>query len=268
MNLTNYMPENNDNYRADFNDTSNKSNDDISFVEPQIIKKNEYKKPTGIFFLLAVFALLAVIFGAMQWVDSIKLPFLLSESQQLATTESTGNESQDLLQLQVQDTDSDGLTDYDELYLYNTSMYLEDTDSDGYSDFQEIQDGFDPNCPKGSVCETITVNNTSLESDITNLTNEELRALLIEQGLSPEQVVGFDDQTLRETYNQALGTLEQDNQFSDLLDSVDLNLSPDEIRQVLIEQGLSESEVNQLTDQELTTIWQEALSETQTQFNQ
>ena len=44
MNLTNYMPENNDNYRADFNDTSNKSNDDISFVEPQIIKKNEYKK--------------------------------------------------------------------------------------------------------------------------------------------------------------------------------------------------------------------------------
>lgn len=45
----------------------------------------------------------------------------------------------------VIDTDGDGLSDQDEINLYNTSPALADTDGDGYSDSREINElGFDP----------------------------------------------------------------------------------------------------------------------------
>ena len=37
------------------------------------------------------------------------------------------------------DTDSDNLTDYDEIKIYNTSPLLEDTDGDGLSDYEEVE---------------------------------------------------------------------------------------------------------------------------------
>ena len=43
------------------------------------------------------------------------------------------------------DTDSDGLTDWGELYLYYTSPFLNDTDNDGTTDLWEITYGSDPN---------------------------------------------------------------------------------------------------------------------------
>lgn len=59
----------------------------------------------------------------------------------------------DLLQLQQQDSDNDGLTDYQELYIYKTNQYSADTDSDGVSDGDEISKGTDPRCPTGSICD-------------------------------------------------------------------------------------------------------------------
>lgn len=57
------------------------------------------------------------------------------------------------LELQkTKDTDRDGLSDYDELYLYHTSPYLADSDSDGIQDAVEIAQGTDPNCPSGKPC--------------------------------------------------------------------------------------------------------------------
>lgn len=45
---------------------------------------------------------------------------------------------------EVTDTDGDGLSDRDELYLYGTSPLLADTDGDGWSDYAEVIDfGFD-----------------------------------------------------------------------------------------------------------------------------
>ena len=54
--------------------------------------------------------------------------------------------------LKLIDTDSDSLSDYDEIYVYNTSPYLPDTDSDGYTDSFEISEGSDPNCLPGDNC--------------------------------------------------------------------------------------------------------------------
>src|SRR6056297_1138327 len=59
---------------------------------------------------------------------------------------------QDPEELKKQDTDEDGLSDYDELKIYGTSVYLADTDSDGDDDFTEIKNNEDPTCPKGKSC--------------------------------------------------------------------------------------------------------------------
>lgn len=42
------------------------------------------------------------------------------------------------------DTDSDGLSDYDEAKKWNTNPLNNDTDGDGYFDGQEAQNGYDP----------------------------------------------------------------------------------------------------------------------------
>ncbi|MCX6672062.1 MAG: DUF2341 domain-containing protein, partial [Euryarchaeota archaeon] len=47
--------------------------------------------------------------------------------------------------LQGMDTDADGLTDYQELYLVFTNPFLQDTDNDGFSDYIEYNTGSDPN---------------------------------------------------------------------------------------------------------------------------
>ena len=42
------------------------------------------------------------------------------------------------------DTDIDGLSDYDELFIYSTDPLIADTDGDGISDGDEIKLGTDP----------------------------------------------------------------------------------------------------------------------------
>jgi hypothetical protein len=42
------------------------------------------------------------------------------------------------------DSDSDGLTDYDEINIYHTDPNNSDTDSDGYNDGDEIKNGYSP----------------------------------------------------------------------------------------------------------------------------
>ncbi|MDD4901700.1 MAG: hypothetical protein PHE24_01035 [Patescibacteria group bacterium] len=57
--------------------------------------------------------------------------------------------------LKSQDTDGDGLSDWDELNVYGTSPYLADSDSDGIADGVEIKNGTDPNCPQGKICNSV-----------------------------------------------------------------------------------------------------------------
>src|SRR5881394_1373135 len=48
-------------------------------------------------------------------------------------------------ELKQADVDKDGLSDYDEIYIYNTDPANADTDGDGYTDGQEANFGYDPN---------------------------------------------------------------------------------------------------------------------------
>ena len=131
--------------------------------------------------------------------------------------------------LKNKDTDGDGLNDYDELYIYGTSPYLPDSDSDGLTDKQEIESGTDPNCPTGQNCRTNRLqppdNQAQLlesfglegfsglleideiepdqpaEIDLTNLTTDDLRDLLLESGdITQEELDQIDDELLLESY--------------------------------------------------------------------
>lgn len=42
------------------------------------------------------------------------------------------------------DTDGDGLSDYKEVNIYGTSIYLDDTDKDGFKDGEEVSHGYSP----------------------------------------------------------------------------------------------------------------------------
>jgi hypothetical protein len=49
------------------------------------------------------------------------------------------------------DSDNDGITDYDEISIFNTDPFSADTDGDGFIDSAEIENGFDPTNPRREV---------------------------------------------------------------------------------------------------------------------
>lgn len=107
--------------------------------------------------VFSIFALATFILGYAQIKKSIYLPFVRKPNT-YKTTEELDKERED--QLKNIDTDKDGLTDYDELYVFHTSPFLEDSDSDGVPDGKEVADGADPNCPKGKVCRQASLGNS------------------------------------------------------------------------------------------------------------
>lgn len=79
-----------------------------------------------------------------------------------------------VLEEQTKDTDQDGLPDYDEIYLYQTSPYLVDSDSDTLSDYEEVSTGSDPNCARGTDCDRLG----TLDSDSQDLTRPDTTSIL------------------------------------------------------------------------------------------
>lgn len=111
------------------------------------------------------------------------------------------------------DSDGDGLSDWDEANVYKTSAYLVDTDSDGEADNIEIAKGTDPNCPKGDVCFTPVSSGSSLSE----------------------------------------GSQTSDSGSSDASDAFSFapNRDPDEIRQFLLANGMSEIDLAGYSDEML-----------------
>lgn len=106
--------------------------------------------------VLAVLAVFVLIMWFVQFKKSISEPFEYksnkSEEEQASVCQGPDCAEDSEESLRAKDTDSDGLSDWDELYFYKTSPYLEDSDSDGFTDKQEIASDNDPNCPIGRDC--------------------------------------------------------------------------------------------------------------------
>ncbi|MBU4421608.1 hypothetical protein L6259_02370 [Candidatus Parcubacteria bacterium] len=179
------------------------------------------KERTGII-VLACAGVLALIFGAWNLGHDIKKPFLLKPGQAITTATSDNL----FFELQGKDTDKDGLSDYDELYIYETSPYLEDSDSDGKLDSEEVSGGSDPNCPEGKECgvqvktasepvgfDVPTAADISQNSadqsdtagiDINNLTVDAIKQILEASGIGKDVLDQIDDATLMDIYYKTL----------------------------------------------------------------
>lgn len=175
-----------------------------------------------------VFACLALIFGFIKIKQTIKITNNLGEEE----SEQYAQVFQDT-KSRVTDTDEDGLTDWEEENTYFTSIYLADTDSDGISDFDELSAGGDPNCEEGRVCgsdiidlveqaqsEASTTKEETTLSDIYSDFSEEslagmeamkngdiptasqMRALLIDSGISKDQVDAASDEDLIQLFQE------------------------------------------------------------------
>lgn len=162
------------------------------------------------------------------WIGQrIRKPFEPQGPGRFLTLEQQESEQQ--AALKVRDTDGDTINDYDEINIYHTSAYLSDTDSDGVADGDEVQQGDDPNCPKGQVCQSSAYYAAPPASvDPENLIDKnqfvdfgfgnvgptagifqgfdaaQVRALLKSSGMSEEQLAQISDEELKKVYDEAL----------------------------------------------------------------
>lgn len=201
----------------------------------------------------------------------------------------------DLESLQQQDTDNDGLNDFEEQYVYNTSIYLVDTDSDGASDFAEVQNGANPNCADGNVCVTLgtadtsTVTSTATGQEEANaqysdilaaqsgptsvphpddITAEELRDLLVELGATPEDIAEVTDEQLLAEYRLAYegqsseGTVSADDAATVAQEAERLRaMSASDKRAYLLQSGVAADQVNALSDAEVVEFFDSTLED-------
>lgn len=159
---------------------------------------------------------------------------------------STERETAELEASKTRDTDQDGLTDYDELYVYKTSPYLADSDSDSFDDKTEIFSNNNPNCPAGSTCEDIeqkeeATENTTVSGlvdafgsaasvlsgsdlDLKNpedvktffqkATISEIRTALLKAGVSQEELDQIDDEAIVQFFAKTLESVQKEGGFN------------------------------------------------------
>lgn len=234
-----------------------------------------------LFVLVAVIGLGSLIWGGWRMNQNFKQPFLAKGS-----VANTNNDINNLIALQGKDTDGDGLSDYDETYVYKTSPYLKDTDSDGFADKTEIDTGNNPNCPAGQNCglPEANTNTNSSSSPILpdtsginqilsgSLTADQIRAMLLQSGVAQAELDKIDDATLLQLYQQALkeqatsnaaGAMPNTNVNTNTNTNVsDLkNLSASQVRELLIKQGANKADLDKIDDATLLKNWQEIIAE-------
>jgi hypothetical protein len=245
--------------------------------------------------LVIVLGIFAVSFGIYQLYSGLTGPFKLSK---LANEETnTSSEQEQLIaELHNKDTDKDGLVDYDELYVYHTSPYLADSDSDGINDKQEIDSGTDPNCPQGQVCQQATTANTNATTNTNSVSINlnaagtpdvsSLRQALIDAGAPANDVNSLSDEELLQMYQEVmneqtggttnLNSAANTNTTSNINSNTNTassntnsavtietlqNLTAAQIREFLIQNGISADTLNQIDDATLKSIFLQALSE-------
>lgn len=234
---------------------------------------------------IGTLGIVALVLGGIQLQRTIRDPF-----SSIARFTSPQNQPQDqtLLALKAKDTDSDGLSDYDELYLYSTSPYIADSDSDSVSDSDETRRGTDPNCPEGKSCGVLAASNSNANGNVngTAATNtsapadasaQQLREALIAAGVPKTQLDAVDDATLLSSYQSVLAE-EQANANANTpvnatatnssFTTAELqNLSAAEIRQLLITNGVDATTLSQYDDATLKAVYLQALQDSNSSTN-
>jgi len=203
-------------------------------VNAQEFKKND--KWTKLMFGVLIFFGIATLFlGILKINRSINENIFPKIEQQPITK--TNNQQKTPEELMTIDTDGDGLSDYQEMYVYGTSIYLADTDSDGYSDKDEVDNGYDPNCPKGSDC--LGSNDKVINNKYDNQENT----------IDYSQ---FTEPSINKTQSHL--TEDQKKQFN--------NLSATDLRQLLLESGeIKKEDLDRISDDDLMAIFKDIINQ-------
>lgn len=280
-------------------------------AETEKISRKIEKTPMEKFFIffLILMTISALVLGYLQMKKNIQEPLADSYLREIRgqlrlkyglenlNTNNT-NQLADINKLKNQDSDLDGLSDYDEIYIYHTNPYTADTDGDGISDKAEILKGTDPNCPEGKTCTGALGENTFLPANTyanTNsintapsnvlalpnigltqtldLTNQN-DVLSLENQLLSGQVtlkdLGIDDPALQKVFDQIRSGQLSATQGMSAQDTNsalgDLNkMTPQQIRDELIKRGLDKATLDKIDDQTLQAILAETLQNYQAQ---
>ncbi len=191
--------------------------------------------------LLFGIGILGIIFGFRSFPANLRRPFdiqlaaykgpeFLTQSQQ---------ESREIERQKTTDTDEDGLTDYDELYVYKTSPYLQDSDSDGFDDKTELYSGNDPNCPTNKDCgRTLVQSATAVDATVD--ASQILSGVL---SIDPEKFKGV--------------TLDSASDIQEFFGS----LGVEEVKAMLKSQGVPQETIDQLNDEQLMGIFEAAIAQ-------
>lgn len=229
--------------------------------------------PKVVVSVLVVVGVTALVLGFFQLLNVIRSPFSGLENANTTVAVATEDEK-----LKNQDTDGDGLNDYDELSLYQTSPFLADSDSDGKTDKQEIAAGAEPNCPAGQVCGLTPGSNSNGNTNVssntnaatvsgTGITTEQLRQTLKEAGAPAYVVDQADDATLIKLYEDAVNqrntsgggtntTIDDQSFVKNLQD-----MSAAEIRNFLSQGGADPAALSQIDDASLQKLFRAAVEQ-------
>ena len=184
------------------------------------------------FVSLLFFAIFAVGLGVLQIRNTMYAPFALNNQ----IPNNLKEEVNTIDALRFRDTDQDGLTDFDELYVYTTSPYLADTDSDGLNDKQEIEKGTNPVCPEGKDCAAIA----AAETEIMKTTASGTPAIDLSMGVQIDA-----------------GTI----------DIMQVLQDPKQVRELLISSGVDAATLEKISDADLMKMISETMAASSTVEN-
>jgi hypothetical protein len=209
---------------------------------PGVKERRPYSTEAKVAFTLLIFiGLLGAIFGLSSFSATLSRPFQIQLASYTGEKFLTLGEQEaaEIAKQKTSDSDNDGLTDYDELNIYRTSPYLADSDSDGFDDKQEIFSNHDPNCPEGKNCSS-TYTLGEAESAGSNETSDFLSS-----------VFGIDAERLKD---QSLESAEDVEAFFS-------QMSSEEVRDLLISQGVPKETVDALTDEQIRSLLQTSIDQ-------
>ncbi len=202
------------------------------------------------FVLLVFLGFGGVIFGFRSFGSNIYRPIQQQFAKYYTGEDVMNTSAKDSAAVEEQkkkDTDGEGLSDYDELFVYKTSPYLKDSDSDSIDDKTEVFGGTDPNCPVGKDCtlagETVNTsatqpkdvlgstpgtegilqsgqlkfqNSEDVQKFFKSATAQEIRSALIQSGMKKEEVDKISDEDLQRLFDQAVNRASADGKFDAL----------------------------------------------------
>ncbi|MBU0625752.1 hypothetical protein KKF05_05435 [Patescibacteria group bacterium] len=190
---------------------------------------------------MMIIGITTLVFGFFQMHRAISEPLEIEGNVKFKTADEL--EEERLAQMKEQDTDADGLNDYDELYLFRTSPFLADSDSDGLDDGTEVAQSSDPNCPQGKSCRMAgstpadSGEVAGLPTTPPNISPDEETMLL-----AMEKVFGGLTEMTPESMNQRLQ-----------------ELTADELRQFMLDIGVPEDMLQQTDDATMRQLLAETL---------